>query len=744
MPTRPTPGFAWSLTLLLFGCASPEPAPTLAVSTHALVDGRPQPMSDLLGDVWGEDNGVDRKQWLADMHRTAPSEDWRALERANAEAERERRSRGVAAPGEWFEVGSSNQAGHTRSVAVAPGQDGEPQVYLGSANGGLWRGTLDGERWEPLSDGLFGGVDEIVLLGDTLLIRRGSQVFASDDEGATWSAPTGLASVSVVHRMLFAGGQRSEALVLAEDHRRRTVLLASKDGADFELRWVGASGTDADLWVAQVGEREGEEVWAAIGGRVMRSVDRGWTFGEVWDFGQKVTGVHLAGGAGRGEAVMYVALQEDSPMWSLHRGGDLVDWTQVSHLEDFWGAIAVLPQDPEVLMVGGLEAHRSVDGGRTFRRVNAWGQYYGDPAGRLHADVRGMAAVPHPTEEGQDLIWISTDGGTYLSTDQGATVRNVCLNGLGIGQVYSTLTDSQDPDLLLVGTQDQGYQRGRRREPLASGPSTPMDQLLSGDYGYLCSTNGRHELVYSSYPGFILVQEGSQQPELLYPWVDLPVGAEHAWMPPIVADPEDPKTFYLLADRLYRYERKEGPYWTYRPHSTREFTADGGKFLTALAFAAEGDTMFAANDAGVIYFSEDGGKRWSQANTKGAEHLRPTCIAAHPTDPRRAWIGGAGYSSAAVLETTDGGRTWKPCGEGLPRTLVYDLAWAEDGSNEVYAATEAGAWRWSPDRQHWENLMGDAAPATTYWSVEVTPDVVRFGTYGRGVWDFRASQPSSR
>ena len=38
----------------------------------------------------------------------------------------------------------------------------------------------------------------------------------------------------------------------------------------------------------------------------------------------------------------------------------------------------------------------------------------------------------------------------------------------------------------------------------------------------------------------------------------------------------------------------------------------------------------------------------------------------------------------------------------------------------------------------WQDLAGISAPDQTYWSVEYIPELntARFGTYGRGIWDF--------
>jgi len=84
-------------------------------------------------------------------------------------------------------------------------------------------------------------------------------------------------------------------------------------------------------------------------------------------------------------------------------------------------------------------------------------------------------------------------------------------------------------------------------------------------------------------------------------------------------------------------------------------------------------------------------------------------------------------------------------GTGLPSTLVYDLA-LESAENEVlYAATEAGPFRYDDSLAEWEYIGGTAAPLTTYWSVEGVPaaQLVRFGTYGRGIWDFHVGPPTA-
>ncbi|MEE8469302.1 MAG: hypothetical protein V3T22_12650 [Planctomycetota bacterium] len=767
-----------SLTLVLVlaqvlggACAPAGVPPDAAVAPFSLQgDRRPRPITDLLGDSWGEDNGRERKRWIAGMHVAAPGTDWRASERSNGARERERRARlvasdtpGTADAGAWQELGSRNQAGHTRCAALGPVRsDGSRWLYVGSANGGLWRSDLQGRGWVPLSGQLFGGVDEILALRplaagdpDVLLYRRGREFFRSRDDGRRWERPLGLERLVAVHRTLALQDEARTILLLGdvEDTREdgtapRTVLLASIDqGASFAPRWTAATGHgNGDLWVPRKGSAARSDVYLVHSGLVFHSRDAGLTFGLPTEVDLRATAARLTGSEA-GAPTLYLALLIDG-RWQLHRSDDGGGgFGRVGFLTDFWGSLAAFPADTEALIYGGVECHRSSDGGRTFTTVNAWGQYYADPKHRLHADVRGIQVFPDLAHPGRDLCFISTDGGTYLSDDGGTTVTNLCLEGLGVGQIYSTLTSSVDPDLILAGTQDQGFQRGRRQEPLALGPSTPFEQLLSGDYGYLTSSDGTHGLVYCAYPGFVLVQEGERNPNLLYPWIDFPEGSAHAWLPPLVADPADPEAFFFLADHLYRYQRRRGPYWAYERHSQQDFGQGAGRFLTALAFApTESRRAYALNDEGRLWLSADHGRTWEAGDLHAGPYFRPTVVAVDPHDALRAVVGGSGYSTAAVHLTLDGGRTWNPLADGMPSTLVYDLAFAAGDSSDVYAAAEAGAFRYSSQGERWENIMGLAAPATTYWSVEVVPATggVRFGTYGRGIWDFDPARAEPR
>ena len=65
-----------------------------------------------------------------------------------------------------------------------------------------------------------------------------------------------------------------------------------------------------------------------------------------------------------------------------------------------------------------------------------------------------------------------------------------------------------------------------------------------------------------------------------------------------------------------------------------------------------------------------------------------------------------------------------------------------ESDNFIFAATAVGAFAYSSEEEEWIDIMGLYAPDQTYWTVEYIPEIytARFGTYGRGIWDFIVSE----
>jgi len=729
----------------------------LAAGERAL----PRPTEHLLDEGAEARHKRARKDWMREMHRAAPGVDWQAIERENGEREMARRA-ALQAQGEtqlglplWTEVGSRNQAG--RMHWAAPSPDGT-QLYGASSLGGVWRAGADGSGWVPLGDNLYGGSRRLVVVPgltpadpDAILsATSGNQVRLSRDEGATWSVPSGLGNFQSIRALEVLQDASMTIVALGRSGGQARLWASSDGGQSFQVRWTASSDGNSSLFVPRFGAGSADTIYLLHNGRLHVSTDLGFNFTQRSTLDGAATDGWLVGSEA-GAPTLYASLRTGNA-WRLHRSDDAgVSWTFVNDMSGYWSALEASSSDPLLVSYGGVECWRSTNGGASFTRVNGWGEYYGDPLNKLHADIQGLVCLPDPAAPGVGETWyVCTDGGLYASTDLLQSVTNLSLDGLGVSQYYATHTSSADNARIAAGSQDQGYQIGALQASTGPGPSTDFDQVISGDYGHLTSGDGTHALVYSTYPGFILVQEGETNPILRT--LEFPSGANHLWLPPVVADPMDPEHVFFLGDRLWRYERVSSSGWSRQQHSAQSFDGGNASYLTALAFApSDPSRAYAVNDRGRYFVSDDHGVSWSQAPDNGpnSHYFYGNALCVNPVVPDEAFSGGSGYSGPGVWRTTDGGASWQAASSGLPSTLVYDLAYAGDGSGDVFAATEAGAWHFDRTTDTWSNVMQPATPLTLYWSVEAVPGtapdeaLMRFGTYGRGIWDYRIPQGSN-
>ena len=410
-------------------------------------------------------------------------------------------------------------------------------------------------------------------------------------------------------------------------------------------------------------------------------------------------------------------------------------WTTLpGDVPDYWGTLNVSIEDAQRIAYGGVEVHRSRDGGENFDVVNNWYDYYDAVETRLHADIMGIEVFTGA--DGEELWYIATDGGLYRSVDHLDTVENLSLDGLRVSQYYDTHTSSADPTHVHAGAQDQGYQFTQGVEQ--DGPVLAFEQEISGDYGHLTSGDGTHDTVFSVYPGFILVVLGEDDPWLAY--ADFPEGENQAWLPPIVADPAAPDNLFFCATRLWYYTADTDG-WTPELWSQHDFSDQDGEYLSAFALSPfDDERAFAATSYGRFFTSNDRGRTWDESDDTGpyAHYFYGTALLPSRTDPDVIWAGGSGYGGPAVYRSDDGGESWEDWSDGLPSTTVYSLAEAPDGSGRLLAGTQHAAYRRDPGDDAWRDITGADAPVTIYWSAESLTDenTVRFGTYGRGIWDY--------
>ena len=149
---------------------------------------------------------------------------------------------------------------------------------------------------------------------------------------------------------------------------------------------------------------------------------------------------------------------------------------------------------------------------------------------------------------------------------------------------------------------------------------------------------------------------------------------------------------------------------------------------------------------GRFFTSEDSGQTWEQTLNflPDGHFLYGQSILPSNQNPDRVYYAGSGYSNPAVFVSNDNGVSFEDISNGLPPTLVFELVSNPDESM-LFAATEAGPFVYIVANDEWYDMRGNNAPTQTYWSVEylAATETIRFGTYGRGIWDFKMEEVTS-
>jgi hypothetical protein len=410
--------------------------------------------------------------------------------------------------------------------------------------------------------------------------------------------------------------------------------------------------------------------------------------------------------------------------------------------------IYMSPSNPDFLMYGDVECYVSSNGGASWTKVNTWGEYYDDVAGSLHAYM--MYFNEFKKTSGENFLLISNHGGLSISYDYMNNKDNIGLNGLNVSQYYSVRTDPINNGFVYAGSQDQGFQRGFT---FSNNEIMFFEQVISGDYGHIVfSQNGFH--LWTVYPGGWVTYYSNAQSGGITASYDLESENESVWIPPLMSKPNSSANEIYMAggdmnggagSHIIKLE-VQGNNITPSQFPFDFYEESVGAEVSCLKTSPlNPDHWYVGTTNGRFFTSTDNGQNWEQTFDFLPEghYLYGQTIYPSKFDENTVYFGGSGYSNPAVWKSTNGGFSFIPMSDGLPPTLVFEIV-ANADESMFFAATEAGPYVYIVDEHQWYDMSGMGAPSQTYWSAEYIEelDFVRFGTYGRGIWDFRIADPT--
>ncbi|MDO1445182.1 T9SS type A sorting domain-containing protein [Rhodocytophaga aerolata] len=728
---------------------------------------------------WGENeeeeeaNRERRKAWVENMHRSAPGTNWRQVDiqtrqlrarqvmntrmellkngRYSRTAAEEILANGQLT-GTWQELGSDNQAGR---VHIADVDLSTNTIYCASAGGNIWKGKLDGSGWRSLNDYMqMYSISSVKILttgaGKRLVAVDKNKVYYSDNEGVTWNQSNGLLPIQTngtIARAVYANDATQSIYLLAAELNSSTnwssvvsVYISTDKGQTFTRKKTFAEETYGDisffdLWTSPTGSGR---VFLINKSTVYTINTQGnTTLHATFTTNAAEERPYLTGFDDKKSLYLYVYMNKQ--LYRSKNGGK--EWTFQADVEEqpfSRNSFYCSAKNPQLVYLGGVDAYKSYDGGESWSKVNHWYDYYSSIANKLHADIPGIQSFI--SNNGQEFYLISTDGGLYVSTDSLQTVKNISLNGLNIGQYYSSYTFRDNPQIMYLGSQDQGYQKTR----VVNG-KLQFKQEISGDYGQVVSSDGGKS-VWLAYPSFILYDKAAPSAFTYSTW-NL-TGENFFWLPPLMAHPTQSNKVYLAGGGTnggsHIFElTEEGGSITHTEHPFNFDTQLAGK-ISAMAYSPVNSAFrYVLTERGIFYRSTDGGKSWTRTpgfNGPQGHYFYGSTIVASAQNLGTVYIAGSGYSNSPAYVSTDHGNTFKAINAGLPTTMVYQLAATPD-EKFLFAATEVGPYVYVKAENKWYDLSGISAPDQTYWSVDYIPSaqIARFATYGRGIWDFKIS-----
>jgi photosystem II stability/assembly factor-like uncharacterized protein len=658
----------------------------------------------------------------------------------------------VAGANQWKPVGPSNIGGRM-TCAVCDPRDPR-RIWAGAAGGGVWQSADGGQTWttvwhsEPSlnigslavdpgnPDVLYCGTGEANLSADS---HPGVGVFRSLDAGRTWQLLASSKSTGVPRRI---------GAIAVDPFDSRHLLVGGVAHRDGEPTGVFTSIDGGVSWarvpIINSPHRCHDIRFHPVRGRVYATISAQGTRTGIWrsdDGGASWR--HLTNGLPSpdllGRTSIAIAPSDPDVLYALMASGDdeLVGPFRSEDSGDTWksvggahfakerqmnynNTIVVHPTDADQVLCGGVDVHRTTDGGKTWTQVTKWDTPRGKPD-YAHADHH-LLLMPQ-TQPG--LVYDLNDGGMDVSEDAGQTWTNRS-KGLATNMFYDLAVGQTNGNVIAGGAQDNGTlltpdgQQGTYRE------------WTGGDGGWIVIDPTDVNHIYSTAQGMVMWRRrpGDPRPRRVDPPESSTI-TDRIWMVFVAMDPADTSRLFTGSVRVWRTTDDAG---TWKPVSRQ---LDGSPISAIEVARADSDRIYVGTEKGGFFRSVDGGDTWSGnlASTVLPGRII-TRLESRPDDADVLYATVANTGVRHVFRSADGGLTWTDVDGGrLPDVPFQSIAIPAAHPDRIYVCSDVGVFVTEDAGGTWSNLTGNLPTVMVVDLVYHEEDrTLTAATYGRGIW----------
>jgi photosystem II stability/assembly factor-like uncharacterized protein len=640
---------------------------------------------------------------------------------------------------------------------------------MGSAGGGVWKTTDAGITWSNVSDGYFeagsmGALEvseldaNVVYAGTGSACLRGNVstgigLYKSTDAGSSWEH-VGLDDVGQIGRIRVHPRDPDLVYVAALGHafgpNPERGVYRSTDGGDSweQVLFVSDSTGAVDLSMDPTNPRvlyasmwrAERKPWTlfsgAMEGGVYKSTDGGDTWTELTNGLPQMTGrigvsvspvrpqrVYALVEAWRGEAGLYRS-DDGGATWDLiNPNGSLIErpW--------YYNHVFADPQDEHTVYIAGESFWRSVDGGRTFERVQT-----------PHGDNHDLWIHP---DDNRVLIE-GNDGGAKISYNAGETWSSI--NNQPTAEFYTLEVDDEFP-YRIYGPQQDNSSLALPSRAAGAGITIQRWEAVGGcETGPISVDPRDSNIVYVTCFGDGLRRFDRRTGQVRqigpYPQASRSLPRELRYPQYVHRSTNEGQSWEEISPDLTRNDvTKQG-------FAGEPITRDmSGVEVYSTVFEivespVDPDALWVGSDDGLIHVSRDRGETWTDVTPPELPAWSTVqTLEGSVHGPGRAFFAAYRYRmddfGPYVFRTDDYGETWSRLTDGtngIPADHPVRVVREDpDRKGLLYAGTEFGLFVSFDDGAHWQSLQLNL-PHTPVTDLIVHEQDLVVATQGRSFW----------
>ena len=577
-------------------------------------------------------------------------------------------------------LGPSTMSGRITSIEGIT-SDGQVNLYVGTAGGGIWKSQNGGQSFSPIFDKYCQSIGSIAIEpGNAKVVYAGTGecntrnsvsigdgFYRSTDGGNNWQR-SGLDSTERISKILIDPLEKKTLYVAApgplwksSPHRglykstdagkswTKILYVNQETGcADIAMHPLHSNMLLATFWQFRrkpysfSSGGPGSGLYKTIdGGKTWKQLHQGLPEGEL---GRIVVTFNPS----KPSEILAIVEAKSPGLYLSEDEGET--WKKLAATENitarpfYFSTLVFDPKDPKRVYRPAFDFEYSIDGGYSWSNTLIGGV---EP----HSDQHALWINPN----NPDMMFVGTDGGVYASYNRGSTWQ--FLNNLPVGQFYHVTYDLQKPYYVYGGLQDNNSWMAPNSSPGGGVTAVDWKQIGDGDGFWVQTSPLNSKIVFSESQGGemnridlsnglsfgIQPKKLEKEDELRWNW-NTPIVTGNS----ILKNKAGQKIFNLYTGAQYLYRsRDEGRNWE--------------RISPDLTSNNKLKQQQAENSGGI-----------TGDNTSAENHCTIFTIVQNPVNEQIIWVG----TDDGNLQFTDnGGKTWKNKNQGIWLTGVPENSW---------------------------------------------------------------------